>query len=871
MPGEYPNGWLTRNGRQPADIDSTRRTGNSGAASLAAGVKCKPGAPRGTLRRSRGIVAASALFLSAGTALAQGLSFGALDPAAIASQALDSRAVLLLAVFGGAMSFALLSAFWLIRERARIGGEYGNLRQRFGEVRADRDRLASLVQLDDQRIVVWDGGNELAGTLGNLPERCGAPAPTSDFVAFGKWLEPGSAQRIEEHVRVLRENARQFTTGLTTQSGAELEAQGRVSGGNAFVRFVPIEGAREKIARLESEREQLDARFALLEEMFAASSGPVWISGPDGKLQYVNQAYAVAVDAQDADAAVSENRPLFDAKERELIGQACSETGHFSGNLPAIVAGDRRMMETVVIATPQGNAGIATDRSEIEAVRATLKHAIAGHQLTFDHLAAAVAIFDGDQRLEFHNTSFQQMWDLDARELESRPGSADLLELLRATGKLPDMPEWRKWKQGVLDTLRANETHQDHWHLPDGRTLRVVVNPHQGGGASWVFENLTKEMELKSSYNALMRVQGETLDHLGEAVAVFGSNGRIRLTNPAFAQLWGFEDQAALAGCHIAKISDQVEKRLSNPGDWEEISIGITGMDEDRQDLSGRLELADGSVRDYRLARLPEGQSMLTLADVTASVNVERALKERNDALEESDMLKTRFIQHVSYELRAPLTSIAGFTEILSSRTPGKLNAKQEEYLDYISTSSDVLKALIDDILDLASIDAGAMELDLEQVDLAGVISESLEGIANKSGRAGIEIDVKVPADASSLIADKDRLRQVIYNLVSNAVSASPDGGRVTIETGRDDSMILIRVTDEGPGIPESQRNLIFQRFESGRGSGRKGGAGLGLSIVKSFVELHGGSIDVSNAGKRGAVFTCRFPLKPEISREAAE
>lgn len=884
MPGELPMGWLSRKVRQPETSIPPNRRGRAadGSACLAeASARKRAVAGAGPARGCYALrqpaealkaVAGSRIAALAGSVLAGLLAAGpASAQMSSGISVFDSTSVMLLAVFGGAMSFALLSAFWLIRERGRIVNEFGTLRTRFGEVRADRDRLASLVELDDQRIIVWDGSDGVAGSLGSLPERCGAPDKVAEFIAFGRWLEPASAQRMEANLDGLRRSAQQFTTPLTTRNGAELEAQGRVSGGNAFVRFVPIEGAREKIARLEADHQVLTSRFGLLETLFGATDAPIWIADRDGKLAYVNEALARAVEAANPDAAVQANRQLFDASERALIEQGCEKSGIHRGELPAVVAGDRKMLEAVVVRTAHGFAGMAIDRSEIDAVRSTLKHAIASHQQTFDHLAAGVAIFDKEQRLQFHNASFQQLWELDARDLEGRPSSGDLIDLLRGTGKLPDSPEWRKWKEGVLATLKGTESHQDHWHLPDGRTLRVIVNPHKQGGASWVFENLTEEMELKSSYNALMRVQGETLDHLGEAVAVFGSNGRIRLTNPAFAGLWGFSDQAALTGRHVREISEQVTSRIEEAEAWQVIQLGITGMDEERNDLSGRLDLSDGSVRDYRLVRLPEGQTMLTLADVTASVNVERALKERNDALEESDALKTRFIQHVSYELRAPLTSIAGFAEILASNSPGKLNEKQEEYLDYITQSSDVLKALIDDILDLASIDAGAMELDLEPVELGEVIEQSLEGVGSKTGRSGIAIEVDLASDATALIADRGRLRQIIYNLVANAVSASPDGGTVRVESRRGDGEVAIRVSDEGPGIPEEERDLIFRRFESRRGTGRKGGAGLGLSIVRSFVELHGGKVVIENGAERGACFTCLFPIEPQAAREAAE
>ena len=254
----------------------------------------------------------------------------------------------------------------------------------------------------------------------------------------------------------------------------------------------------------------------------------------------------------------------------------------------------------------------------------------------------------------------------------------------------------------------------------------------------------------------------------------------------------------------------------------------------------------------------------------TAAVNIERALKERNDALEESDALKTRFIQHVSYELRAPLTSISGFAEILASHGPGKLNAKQAEYLEYISRSSDVLKALIDDMLDLATIDAGAMQLDMGRVDLQEIINASVADLSPQMERFQIKTKITIAQDAQNMIGDGERIHQILSKLLSNAVNVSPDGGVIDIGVRRVNAMVEFSICDQGPGIPEGSRNSIFERFETVQGSERKRGAGLGLSIVKSFTELHGGTVHVEDS-KKGARFVCQLPVEPHSRLQAAQ
>ena len=881
MPGEYPNG--TRfNQRCPSNRIHT--SGDTGETHWPSGAGCdreparehhSPMARDQLASRRSGVlgrlfslsVSASALLhlLPASNARAASLSeildFGVFDPSS----------VFLLAVFGGAMSFALLSAFWLIRERARNVEENQALKTRFAGLRAQREKLEALLATTGQRYLTWSNAEDRPEVFGSMDTASGVPAETADFLAFGKWLESASAIELERAISELRDSAASFMMTINTRKGTALEVIGRTSGSHAHVCFVPVEGIQAELATARRENADLAARFDLVEALAGKLSAPFWMRNADGKLHWVNTAYANAVEAPDAETATREDMALFDRNEREMIERAKLDTGSFSGQIPAIMAGDRRMMETVVVSTGKGSAGIAIDRSEVDDVRATLKQAIASHQQTFDHLGTAIAIFDNRQRLQFYNSGFQMLWGFTSQQLEGEPTNAELFDILREEKRLPTTPDWKKWKQEQLSVYHATEAASHHWHLPDGRTLRVVANPQNHGGASWIFENLTEQLELKSNYNALVQVQGETLDHLNDAVAVFGSDGRIRLTNPVFLQLWGLDGGNGIDGTHVRDIARKCRNMLTEPSAFDAIEFAITGVEDGRDDLDGRFELSNGTVLDFHLVQLPHAQTMLSFTDMTAAVNVERALQDRNSALEESDALKTRFIQHVSYELRAPLTSIAGFTEVLRSAAPGRLNPKQEEYMGYIAQSSDVLKALIDDILDLATIDAGVMQLDLETVDVQNAITESLEAVADRIGQRHVRTEVSVERDAAKLIADPARLRQVIYNLLSNAAAASPDGGKILIEAHRQGGQIELSVSDQGPGISEEMSEIIFERFEGNRSNGNRRGAGLGLSVVRSFVELHGGSVRVENAGQRGARFVCSFPLEPAASRQAAE
>jgi signal transduction histidine kinase len=263
---------------------------------------------------------------------------------------------------------------------------------------------------------------------------------------------------------------------------------------------------------------------------------------------------------------------------------------------------------------------------------------------------------------------------------------------------------------------------------------------------------------------------------------------------------------------------------------------------------------------------------MVTFVDVTDSVKVERALVERNEALIAADQLKNTFIHHVSYELRSPLTNIMGFAQLLGDARVGPLTEKQHEYVGYILESSGQLLAIVNDILDLSSIDAGLMELDLGEVDAAETVNSAVTALREKVLEGRILLDVDVAPDAGRFIADARRIRQILINLLSNAIAFSDEYGRVRISARRLEELVEFAVADEGPGIPNDFVRNAFDRFASMPRAGSRGGAGLGLSIVKSFVALHGGTVEIQSEEGKGATVTVRLPVRPPASTaEAAE
>jgi signal transduction histidine kinase len=523
----------------------------------------------------------------------------------------------------------------------------------------------------------------------------------------------------------------------------------------------------------------------------------------------------------------------------------------------------RAANDVVVLPIDGVTAGAAIDVTAIDTVQGDFERMIAAYDRTLQRVETSVAIFNRDQQLVFFNDSYAKLWQLDTQWLRSKPTDGAILDHLREQGKLPPVVNYRDWKTQVLACYKTGAELEDWWHLTDSRILHVMAEQRPDGGVTYLFADETERLSLESRYNAMIGVQSETLDSLKEGVAVFGTDGRLKLFNEAFLQIWKIARGQLADSPHIDKTIGLTSALHNDPETWRRISRATTAFQDEREPFEGRMVRADQSVIDYALMPLPDGATLLTFADVTDAKRAERALVERNEALVAADRLKTQFVGHISYELRTPLTNIIGFTELIASPFMGDLNDKQREYIADIMSSSKTLLSIIDDILDLATIDAGSVDLKLAPVGVRGVIDSAILGIRERAIRAKLTIDIAVADDVTEVMADEARMRQVLYNLLSNAVGFSTSGATVHLTCWREAGEIVFTVEDKGLGIPKDQIGRVFQRFESRSQGGKHRGAGLGLSIVKSLVELHGGTIAIDSEENHGTCVTVRLPERP--------
>jgi len=771
------------------------------------------------------------------------------------------------------LGFSVVAAILLMRTRLRAAKNETRLRSDVQALQTEADRYRALLFAEPQILISWPAGDNRPQISGDITLLLPPDSPHHQpqrILASGTWLPPEPALQMDHALDALREAGEGFLLNLTASNGRAFEAMGRAIGGQAIVRIRELGGLRKELAETHLRHKALLEETEMLRGFAAAVPWPIWTRRSNGGLGYVNAAYARATEAASVADAISRDLELLDSGNRGEMDHALQTGAGFAARLPIVVGGERRFYDVRANRVGGGSAGIAVDASEASALSAALVRMAEAHRRTLDQLSSGVAVFDDRRRLAFYNDSYRRLWDLDRAFLDNNPDDSSVLDRLRAARKLPEQPDFRAWKAKLHEAYRAVEPEKDTWYLPDGRAVRVVTTPNPEGGVTYLFDDVTESLELARRFDGLIRVQRETLDSLAEAVAVFGSNGRAQLFNPAFARMWKLSPEALQQQPHIETVEAWCRPLFDDAVTWRTIREAITAI-ENRVDVPLKLERKDGSVLDCMTRPLPDGATMLTFQDITDTENVERALRERAEALETADQMKVDFVHHVSYELRSPLTTIIGFAHLLTDPATGPLMPKQAEYLDYITASTSALFALINNILDLATIDAGAMTLELGTVDIRKTIEAAAEGIQDRLATDRIELEIDVDPGIGGFIGDENRVTQVLYNLLANAVGFSPHDATVGLSARRTEHSVVFTVTDSGPGIPPDVKEKVFDWFESHSNGSRHRGAGLGLSLVRSFVELHGGRVRVDSIVGKGTTVTCDFPIDQTAHRNAAE
>lgn len=698
-----------------------------------------------------------------------------------------------------------------------------------------------------------------------------------NFSAFAEFMDERDFDRLKQAMVDLKAGSAQIRQEFLLKDGRVMECYGVIKEERGAKHLIlwwqDISDRNAQLERLRKENDRLKQELQNISNTLNALPIPVWQRDAQFKIRYCNLAFMEA--AEENPGASSEVLELYGnapqlARSAIEAGRAIHERRYI------VLHGERRPYDLYEIpsADKKFTTGMALDISEMERVREEMERITSAQSDLLESAGSAMAIYGPDQKLRFYNSAFARLWQLEDHWLETHPRYSDVLEKLRESRSLPEQANFAAFKQQHVkmftDLIAPQE---EYYYLPDGRTLRALATPHALGGVLFAYEDVTDRLALERSYNTLIAVQKATLDNLQEGVAVFGEDGRLKLSNPVYIGMWDLSPEIVASGPHVSDLLNR-NQRLFRCDDWESFSRHFVELVGTRETRFLQIERTDQKIFEVIFVPLPDGQTLINSVDITDTFLVERSLRERNEALQDADKVKSQFLANISYELRSPLTSISGFTEMLRQDYFGRLTDRQQEYLSNIQEASRHLSNLINDILDIASIEAGYMDLNVTRFDIAALLQSVLTETQPMSEPLKLALKIDCDPKIGGMEGDEHRIRQVMLNLLANSLRYTEEGGTVhfgaktSIASTDASEEIVFWVEDNGMGIAENEIDSVFDKFYRTASTTRvKTGTGLGLSMVKSFVELHGGRVELSSQQGIGTKVTCYFPRRAQTLR----
>lgn len=684
----------------------------------------------------------------------------------------------------------------------------------------------------------------------------------SSFDALLEHFSAAGAEALSGAINAMRADDRPFTLELGDAAGARSflvsgfrtrtnENKGAVD--TLWVRETTDGNAR--LAALTGRAEEAERKNVLLKQAFDALPFPVWMRGEDLQIAACNPAYAKAVRAGSPEQAVLLGGELVyeeAPRKAKVLAVAArtsgkeNKTGEF-----VVIDGKRRRVEVSEIPLParasgkRGTIGFVRDVTRERELEDNLKSHIASHNSVLEHLKTAIATFDVNMRLQFYNTSFMNLWDLEAEWLDKSPTYSHILDMLREKRRLPENRDFNAYKTREIKFFTSLvSTTEDILHLPSGVTLRRMLTPHPQGGLLITYEDVTGHLTMERSMTMLNETQYTVLNNLREAVLLFGSDGRLRLANAAYLNLWQIGDpDFNTPPLTVVEVIEKQKPFFENEDNWETLKEQLLGVATAHTGEIFQILRPDGKVLEFSAAGLPDGGVFVSFLDVTE--------EERNTSLaQEKEMLLSRFkqttvqaeklravfLEQLGREINPQLSALTDTVKKLSDGGNLRFNRRQKACLQTIFDASAELKNLFGDMVDLALIETGSAVLELECIDIGALLNGVLNAVKEQARLKNVALNLTCPAELPTLVADKKRLKQVLFYLVNNAVAAAFKDGGVSLSVQTGDKNLIVAIEETSLDVKNESDTVNFAARN-----------GFAASLIRGFIEMHGGALSVSD------------------------
>jgi signal transduction histidine kinase len=634
--------------------------------------------------------------------------------------------------------------------------------------------------------------------------------------------------------------------------------------GAALLWFFDLSDIVREQERLEDEAKIARDAFSALAGLIETAPIPMWHRSADLKLSFVNKSYVDAVSAETSEQVISDKIELIEPVNGETAMQFAASARDAGQPVERMVsstlAGERRQMRVFDIPLGEaGVAGLALDVQELMDARADFLRLAESQRDLLDKMSAGVAQFAPGKTLEFANLPFQRTFSFRDEWLSAQPEFARVFDRMRENGKVPEVRDFPLWRAERENWFLSAAPVEENWLLPDGTHLRLLAQPTPDGGLILIFEDRTEEAQLASARDTLLRVRTATFDNLFEAIAVFASDGKLSIWNRRFGEIWNVEEEVLAKHPRFDELLGGVAGHLKKASHVSVLRELLQITINSREPRSTEMQFADDRVFQLSTVPLPDGNALLAMIDVTDSAKVEKALRERAGALAEADSIKGRFLANMSYEFRTPLTSIAGFAELLKQGIAGELSDQAMEYVDAITKSADRLSQQINTVLDFSQSEAGALPIAHDALDVGGLLRRTAQAKETVAKERGVSITLDVQDDLGELIGDEKRLSQALTQLLDNAIAYGHENGSVLLHGSGDAEQVMLVVSDDGPGM--DARTLAA--LEDSLGSAQPSSIapqGLGLPLARQLVESHGGQLILESRIGEGTAVIMKLP-----------